>query len=188
MPFLGKVVVTPILPEGRRWTLVESFGYQGKTDRFEVPAGFTTDFASVPRVVVWLLPRYGRWTQAAVLHDFLWHLAGRGDIDKFDADGIFNRALRELEVPFLRRWIMWSAVRWGAGPRSWFSRGMRPFVQMLAVTLPTLVVVAVPALVVLAALVVGAAAEFLVYLPLKLLHRRDGGAVNAPDADEILMT
>jgi hypothetical protein len=188
MPFIGEVVVTPILPEGERWRLVESFDYQGRTDRFTVPQGFETDFASVPRVVVWLLPRYGRWTQAAVLHDYLWELAGRGELDKFDADGIFNRALRELHVPFLRRWIMWSGVRWAAGPRSWLARGPVPFIKMLAISLPTLAVVLVPAATVLAALIVGAIAEFLVYLPLRLLRRDKSKAVNAPDPVEIILS
>lgn len=188
MPFLGEVVVTPILPEGKHWSLVEPFDYQGKIELFTVPKGFMTDFASVPRLVVWLLPRYGRWTQAAVLHDYLWALARQGELDKFDADGIFNRALRELEVPFLRRWIMWSAVRWAAGPGSWFSRGPLPFFRMLAVSVPTLAVVIVPALVVLVALVIGAIAEFLVYLPLRLLRRDRSKTVNAPSPSEILMS
>jgi len=77
MPFIGRVVVTPLGSDPRRWELVDSFKYEGKTDVFEVPMGFTTDFASVPRFFTWLLPRYGRWTQAAVLHDSLWDLSRR---------------------------------------------------------------------------------------------------------------
>lgn len=188
MPFRGPVVVTPILPKGKRWLLVESFEYEGKTDMFTVPEGFTTDFASVPRVFVWLLPRYGRWTQAAVLHDFLWHLSRQDKFNKADADGIFNRALRELEVPFVRRWIMWTAVRWGSGPRSWFTKGPLPFLKMLAITLPTLALVAIPALVILIALIIGAVAEFVAYFPLRLLHRDKRKPVNAPEAGEIFLS
>ena len=78
--FSGEVVVKPILPEGTRWMLVEPFSYHAARDTFTVPAGFVTDFASVPRVFVWLLPRYGRWTQAAILHDYLCDLARAGRI------------------------------------------------------------------------------------------------------------
>lgn len=186
MPFQGEVIVKPIPPEGKRWQLIESFEYQGKTEVFAVPKDFTTDFASVPRVFVWLLPRYGRWTQAAVLHDYLWALSRDNQFDKADADGIFNRALRELNVPFLRRWIIWTAVRWASGPRSWFSKGPLPFLKMVAISVPTLVVVAPPAIVILVALVLGAIAEFVVYLPLRLLHRDKTKDVNRPSAEDIL--
>ena len=64
---------------------------------------------------VWLLPRYGRYTKAAILHDHLWRVAvPAGELSLRDADGILRRALRELGVPFLRRWLMWAAVRYGA--------------------------------------------------------------------------
>lgn len=188
MPFVGEVVVSPITPEGRNWRLIESFEYEGKIDRFTVPAGFTTDFASVPRVFVWLLPRYGRWTQAAILHDYLWSLARKGEISKFDADGIFNRALRELDVAFLRRWIMWTAVRWAAGRSTWFEKGPVPFLQMLVISILVLPVVAPAAAVVFATLIVGFVAEWLLYLPLRLLHRNKRKDVNTPDPGEILRT
>jgi Protein of unknown function (DUF1353) len=34
-----------------------------------------------------------------------------GRISRIDADGIFRQSMRELGVPFLRRWIMWAAGR-----------------------------------------------------------------------------
>ena len=54
------------------WVLVEPLEYRGNEDLFEVPAEFQTNFASVPAVFVWLIPRSGRYTRAAVLHDHLW--------------------------------------------------------------------------------------------------------------------
>ena len=97
------------------WEVVEPQVYRGARDTFVVPAGFRTDFASVPRVVVWLIPRFGRYTLAAVLHDWLVTegISG-GAVSPRDADGLFRRALRELDVPPLRRWLMWCGVRWGA--------------------------------------------------------------------------
>lgn len=188
MPFDGEVIVKPILPAGTRWELINTFKYTGNEDTFEVPAGFTTDFASVPRVFVWLLPRYGQWTQAAVLHDYLWDRAEAGEMSKFDADGIFNRALRELGVPYLRRWVMWTAVRWAAGPWTWLSKGPVPFLKMLVISVPTLAFLLVPTLVILVALLIGAVAELLAYLPLRLFHRTKRKRVNAPDARDLILS
>lgn len=97
------------------WKTVEPIEYiGGRGDRFLVEAGFRTDFASVPRVFVWFVPRYGRYTRAAVLHDHLADLARTGTFGWRDADGIFRRIMREDGVPFLQRWVMWAGVRWGA--------------------------------------------------------------------------
>ena len=188
MPFSGDVHVSPIPPTGKRWTVERPFSYEAKRETFTVPAGFTTDFASVPRVFTWLLPRYGTWTQAAILHDYLWSISGDGRIDKYDADGIFNRSMRELGVPYLRRWIMWTAVRWAAGPRTWFARGPVPFLKMIALSLLTLPVVIPPALVVAAALVVGFVAELIAYLPLRLIHRDRTKQVNLPDPGDAIVS
>jgi hypothetical protein len=53
------------------WELVEPLIYVGNKDTFVVPEDFQSDFASVPRAFVWLLPRYGRYTKASILHDAL---------------------------------------------------------------------------------------------------------------------
>lgn len=188
MPFIGDVVVKPCRPEGKRWELVQPFVYQGATDRFTVPAGFTTDFASVPRFFVWLLPRYGRWTEAAILHDYLWDLARKGEFRKSDADGIFNRAMRELGVPYLRRWAMWAAVRWASGIKELFAPGIVQFLKVVAVTIPAVIIVTIPAVVVLAAIVVIGILEWLAYLPLRLIRRDPSKAVNRPALDELLST
>jgi hypothetical protein len=152
------------------WELLVALDYRGKTEQFVVPAEMSTDFASVPRVFVWFLPRYGRYTKAAVLHDYLWRrLARTGAIRWVDADAIFRRAMRELKVPFLRRWILWAAVRWGAivkkgGWEGWWKESWRVFL----VTLLALPIVAPPAAVILVALFAFFLLELLVWLPLRL--------------------
>ena len=95
-----------------KWTLAESLDYLGKTDRWVVPGGFETDFASVPRLFWTLIPRHGRYTKAAVIHDFL-YLTQPGGITRKDADGVFRRIMREEGVSFAKRWTMYSAVRAG---------------------------------------------------------------------------
>ena len=88
------------------------------------------------------------------MHDYLWRTrAATGAMDWVDADGVFRRAMRELNVPFLRRWIMWAAVRWAAlsktgGRKGWLRDGWR----VLLVTLLSLPFVIPPALLIVIAL------------------------------------
>ena len=195
MPFIGRVAVTPCTDE--RWEVLEDFTYMGQRDAFTVPKGFTTDFASVPRPFTWLLPRYGKWTHAAVLHDWLWEECRRQrsggtcgtPLSFYDADGIFVRAMRELGVPFMRRWTMWAAVRWAAvvhDPGTWFERGPSPVLRMLAISAPAAAFVAVPGLVVLGFLLIGVAGEWVAYLPLRLFRRTPSKQLNRPRLGEAL--
>ena len=109
MPFTSALVAEQV--GDLDWKVVEPLTYQGNTDEFVVPAGSETDFASVPGAFQWLIPRSGRYTKAAVLHDFLWRHIEEVGISRSDADGIFRRVMLELDVTFLRRWMMWAAVR-----------------------------------------------------------------------------
>jgi Protein of unknown function (DUF1353) len=67
-----------------------------------------TDLASVPTALWWYVGSYGRHTPAALLHDVL--VRRKGKPTRKEADRIFLRALRDLNVPFIRRWLMWTAV------------------------------------------------------------------------------
>lgn len=176
------VVVEQI--DDTNWRLRESLDYDGAERSFHVPVGQGTDFASVPRVFVWFLPRYGRYTKAAILHDYLWReLACRGELSYVDADGLFHRAMRDLGVPFLKRWILWGAVRWGAlvklgGRKGW----LREFPKLAAITLVALPIVVPPAVVVGVALVVFYVIEVMVWVPLKVVEvvKRARGARAKP--------
>jgi len=68
---------------------------------------FTTDLASVPQLLTWLVPKSGRHLPAALIHD---GLVRDPDIDRFDADRIFRDAMGDLGVGLIRRWLMWTAV------------------------------------------------------------------------------
>jgi hypothetical protein len=168
------------------WELLRILEYKGNRDRFEVPEGLETDFASVPRVFVWFLPRYGRYTKAAILHDYLWRDAvPAGELTLAAADGIFRRAMWELGVPFLRRWLMWGAVRIGAltkpgGRKGWLRDSWR-VIPLLLLALP---IVGPPALVILIALTVFYLVELLVYVPQKLFGRK-ARAPQDPAAKEV---
>lgn len=75
---------------------------------YRIPAGFTTDLASVPRVPLAYGMFGGRARRAAILHDFLYERR----YPREAADLAFREAMRG-EVPDWARWVMWSAVRVG---------------------------------------------------------------------------
>jgi hypothetical protein len=148
------------------WKLERDLVYEGKEDHFLVPKEYTTDFASVPRMFWWLIPRYGRYTEAAVLHDYLCDEARDGRFSRCDADGIFRRTLRELGVGYLRRRMMWAADRWGGGVHKcgWQQLALVLFITVLA--LPLLV----PAVVVFAFLLAFWVVALTVWAVRKLLR------------------
>jgi Protein of unknown function (DUF1353) len=151
-----------------KWQLLKGISYRGNVDLFQVPIGQETDFASVPRIFVWFLPRYGRYTKAAILHDYLWNVQVPKGMSRLDADGLFRQAMRELEVPFLRRWIMWAAVRWAAlfkrnGRKGWWKESLR----VLAVTLLALIIILPPLIPILVALLTFYVMEWIAWIPLK---------------------
>jgi hypothetical protein len=118
------------------WALTAPLVYHGTHQVFTVEPGETTDFASVPAVLTWLVP-IETGVPAAVLHDHLWRReVPAGRITFPDADGLLRQALGTLGVPAPRRWVMWAAVRWGALTRPHGRDGWwRDAPKVLAVTL-----------------------------------------------------
>ena len=98
-----------------RWKLLAPVVYEGRDQAITVPVGFETDFASVPQAVQWLIPVSGRYTRAAIVHDWLCKEGLRSNLmSSHDVDGVFRRIMRESGVPLVRWWLMWTGVRWGA--------------------------------------------------------------------------
>jgi hypothetical protein len=73
-----------------------------------VPAGFVTDFASVPRLLWSVFPPHGKWAKAAIVHDYLYATA---KLSRSESDKIFLEAMCVLEVPKVKRILMYLAVR-----------------------------------------------------------------------------
>jgi hypothetical protein len=96
-----------------RWRLLEDFVYHSDVvGSIIVPAGFVTDFASVPRVPVafWFVGDTAHL--AAVVHDYLY---STGIFPKATADRVFLEAMAVTGIPHWRRWLMYLGVRWGGG-------------------------------------------------------------------------
>lgn len=114
MPF-NTTTVSVTSANGNQWVLDRPLTYRGQRDRFVIPAGFRTDFATIPRLLTWLVGRTGQHTLAVVLHDWLVTTGvDSGAVSHRDADGLLRRVLRETGTPFVRRWLMWAGVRYGA--------------------------------------------------------------------------
>jgi hypothetical protein len=154
------------------WAILRALTYYARTEDFVVPVQEHTDFASVPRVFVWFFPRYGRYTKAAILHDYLCSVCvPAGRVSRIEADGIFRQAMRDLGVPFLRRWIMWAAVRLGAltnaaGREKWWTQAWR-VALIAAVALP---VVPPAAAVIAISFLVFYLIEVVAWIPLTAVH------------------
>jgi hypothetical protein len=105
--FTTKLIVSE--HENGSWRLEQPLVYVGAKEQFTVPAGFLTDFASVPKMFWNIIPPTGKHTKAAVLHD--WFYREPTGVSQKDGDGIFRRIMREEGVGKSKRYVMWSMVR-----------------------------------------------------------------------------
>jgi hypothetical protein len=109
--FTDVLVVSP-LADGKTWVIVRHFGYdvgaENSGDRIGVAIGFKTDFATVPRPFWIVLPKWGRYGNATVIHDWLYWTQTR---PRREADVIFLEAMGVLGVSSLVKYPMYWAVR-----------------------------------------------------------------------------
>jgi hypothetical protein len=73
-----------------------------------IPKGFITDFASVPRFFWRIIPPWGRYSPAAVVHDYLYR---NKILQRKTADGIFYKLMILSGVPKAQAATMYWAVR-----------------------------------------------------------------------------
>ena len=114
-PLIVRVTQKEKRPFQLEWPFTYEVGHKGSGLSLTVPAGFETDFASVPFGFRWLVPVVGRHGKAAVLHDALYAGACVGWAppmrDRALADAVFFEAMTVLEVRPWRKWLIWLAVR-----------------------------------------------------------------------------
>ena len=99
----------------RTYTLLDDLVLADDERVITVPAGFTTDFASIKVlhnaflfVLFALVSGYGNY--AATVHDWLYLT---GEVSRKEADLVLYRALRAEGVARWRAWLMWAGVRIG---------------------------------------------------------------------------
>lgn len=109
-----------MLEDGRHFRLLEDYSYYITVEGGEtitVPAGYVTDFASVPRLF-WTfgIDPFGLPARAALPHDYLYTTGGRIKVPPYtkeDADRFFFEGMVVLGVNKIKRYLMWLAVRVG---------------------------------------------------------------------------
>ncbi|MCK9597464.1 MAG: DUF1353 domain-containing protein [Sphaerochaeta sp.] len=94
--FIAELAVTP-LQSGRKWKLLRAFtfhvGSKAGKERVQVPAGFVTDFASVPKPFLPLIPFWGKYSKSPILHDYLYRNLGLGRYTRKECDQIFLESM-----------------------------------------------------------------------------------------------
>lgn len=121
--FTDQLQVTPFDDNMTRWLLLKEFEYvigdlKTGTEKVVVPKGFITDFATT-KFMGWLLPSTGKYGKASVVHDYLCDekiirdRAGNPvrKASRKEADKIFLEAMKESDVNWIIRHIMYLGVR-----------------------------------------------------------------------------
>ncbi len=123
--FTELLVVSP-LSDGKTWVILRPFSYdvgnRGSGDTVSVSTGFMTDFASIPRIFWIFLPCWGKYGNAAVIHDWLYWTQKRS---RKEADRIMLEGMKVLRVPAWQKYSIYSAVRafgWLAWKRNQWDR------------------------------------------------------------------
>lgn len=100
------------------WRVLRPFRFYVGSQRawVSVPAGYLTDGASVPRALWSLIPPWGAYGQAAVVHDLVCeYLSITVDgapkaVTRAECDSILLEAMTVLDVPDLQRTAIYDAV------------------------------------------------------------------------------
>lgn len=97
--------------DGKRWQLLNDFEYHRDNEVLVAEKGFITDFGSPAIVWYWVGSPTDEAGPAYVIHDRLCETAG---FPRAKADYIFYEAMERLDVPYVKRTLMYWAVRlWG---------------------------------------------------------------------------
>jgi hypothetical protein len=84
-------------------------GHLNSTDVIRVPAGFVTDFASIPHVARMFVPVLGRAAKAAVIHDYL---VVENERSWEESAKIFREGMMVLGVDWFQRILMYYSVKY----------------------------------------------------------------------------
>lgn len=126
--FINRLKISPVDNNKDDWELLDIFEVHISDIRPEkiaikIPKGFITDGASVPRIFWIYLPRFGKYTKAAIVHDYLYKGCGSAyeqfgisgyfsiNITRKESDLIFKKIMKVSGVNKVKCWLMYNAVR-----------------------------------------------------------------------------
>lgn len=97
------------LNAAKSWKLLQPFIFYDEVEGpIEIPARFTTNGITLPRIPLVLALFDNCGFPAAVVHDYLYDSSG---VARKEADKVFYRALRSCGVARLRACLMYAGVR-----------------------------------------------------------------------------
>lgn len=119
--FTGPLTLTQLDADWKLWRLEQKLSYEigalGSGNLIEVPPGFVTDGATIPRLFWALLPTWGSYSRAAAVHDYTVTKILEGDPlpnapDLLACDNIFWEATGVCNTPYLLRVLLYLGVRY----------------------------------------------------------------------------
>ena len=111
-----KLILEPI--SNGKVVLTQDYIYSVNGYDIKVFKGFVTDGASVPHSLQWLYNPYGKYINAAVIHDYLYSSYNNTGINRTLADKIFRHIMQETGVDIRTVRRFYTAVRC-FGETSW---------------------------------------------------------------------
>lgn len=88
----------------------------------EVPVGFVTDLASIPRIFWSILPSDGNYAYSAIIHDYLYW---EQTVSRVDADQVLRLSMADFHVNRRTISAIYTAVRKLGGQRAWDENARR---------------------------------------------------------------
>jgi hypothetical protein len=101
------------------WVLTHEYVLVHEGFTLTIPAGYTLDLASVPRVLWWLISSFELGMIGPLVHDFLYQCHGQPGpavvptrtFSRREVDRLFLAIMKREGVTALRRWTAYIAVR-----------------------------------------------------------------------------
>ena len=111
-----KLILDPI--SNGKAILMQDYIYSINGYDIKVFKGFVTDGASVPHSLQWLYNPYGKYINAAVIHDYLYSTYNNTGINRTLSDKIFRHIMKETGVDSRIVRKFYAAVKY-FGATSW---------------------------------------------------------------------
>lgn len=116
----------------RKWRVLMDFSYCTDEGRvFTIPAGFTINGTSSPRILWWLYPPMGgRYDEAAAMHDYLYATAelhegnDHGHLSRGEADSVLHEGMKVKQLRGSAVATIYRVIR-ATGWKAWRSHRKR---------------------------------------------------------------
>lgn len=98
-----------LIPRSNKWEVEERYTTSVLGNDIIIEKGFVTDLATVPRIIWWFIPPFGRYTEAAVVHDYLYLYS---ELPRAKCDEVFLALMLKNNTSYYTAKIMYLGVRW----------------------------------------------------------------------------